>query len=461
MPSRTAISNFHDLDAAVRRSFELDRPLGRLAYAMSMLTLGLIHFQGTRFGLEWIGAEPWTLSEYLAPLMGYRHNTFNVPGAFAILGLWTSPFLFAIAVLSVRRARQAGVSTLFVFLLLVPGVNYFLALGLAVTPPAAELEPRPTAGTGPAKFSEVAKAVIAGGFAGGLIFSVAFIGPSSPYGVALFLGAPVAIGLVATLTYNRSERRGTASSHLVSQLALLAGGGTLLLIGVEGGLCLAMVWPLAMPFAMMGSWIGDALVEPGQLKTAHLVVLVLMSPLLVAFESGAPEPAVRAITTEVVIDATPEEVWPNVVAFTELPPPNRFYFKLGIAYPIRARIEGEGVGAVRYCEFSTGPFVEPITRWDEPHRLSFDVVSQPPTMHEWSPYDIHPEHLTESLVSERGEFRLTALDGGRTLLEGTTWYRHDLMPQIYWNLWSDALIHGIHRRVLEHIAARSEGDGAA
>ena len=32
-----------------------------------------------------------------------------------------------------------------------------------------------------------------------------------------------------------------------------------------------------------------------------------------------------------------------------------------------------------------------------------------------------------------------------------------LFPQLYRNLWSDALIHRIHRRVLEHVKLVSEG----
>ena len=55
---------------------------------------------------------------------------------------------------------------------------------------------------------------------------------------------------------------------------------------------------------------------------------------------------------------------------------------------------GQGVGAVRHCVFSTGPFVEPITAWDEPRRLEFAVTQNPPPMHEWSPYrDLTPRHL--------------------------------------------------------------------
>ena len=121
-------------------------------------------------------------------------------------------------------------------------------------------------------------------------------------------------------------------------------------------------------------------------------------------------------------------------------------------------LAGTGVGAVRYCEFSTGPFVEPITVWDENRRLAFDVVRQPHPMHEWSPYaNLEPAHLNGFFRSRRGEFRLTPLEGGKsTLLEGTTWYQHDIWPASYWRVWSDWLIHSIHLRVLEHIRALAE-----
>jgi hypothetical protein len=126
---------------------------------------------------------------------------------------------------------------------------------------------------------------------------------------------------------------------------------------------------------------------------------------------------------------------------------------------MRARIEGEGVGAVRHCEFSTGAFVEPVTVWEPGHRLGFDVVSQPPPMEEWSPYrNLHPPHLDASLRSVRGEFRLIALEGGRTRLEGSTWYTLSLGPELYFRLWSDAVIHRVHLRVLDHVRRLAEED---
>ena len=57
---------------------------------------------------------------------------------------------------------------------------------------------------------------------------------------------------------------------------------------------------------------------------------------------------------------------------------------------------------------------------------------------------------------EAGQFRLVRLPGGRTRLEGTTWYQHGLYPAGYWRLWSDWIIHRIHLRVLEHVKRLSE-----
>ena len=73
--------------------------------------------------------------------------------------------------------------------------------------------------------------------------------------------------------------------------------------------------------------------------------------------------------------------------------------------------------------------------------------------------NIYPKHLTGYFVSKQGQFTLSPLSGGRTLLEGTSWYQHGLWPAEYWRWWSDAIVHRIHVCVLEHIRRLSEGEG--
>jgi hypothetical protein len=173
--------------------------------------------------------------------------------------------------------------------------------------------------------------------------------------------------------------------------------------------------------------------------------------------AAALRPPVYKVRTAIEVNAPREKVWKEVVAFAEIPPPKELLFRAGIAYPIRAEISGRGVGAVRHCIFSTGPFVEPIEVWDEPHLLRFGVTANPAPLNELTPYGhIDAPHLHGYFESEKGQFSLTALPGGRTRLEGTTWYHDAIWPSAYWHLWSDYIIHKIHFRVLEHIRAAAE-----
>jgi hypothetical protein len=184
--------------------------------------------------------------------------------------------------------------------------------------------------------------------------------------------------------------------------------------------------------------------------------MLLALPLTAAIEPAGGQ-VVHEVQSSVIIDASPAAVWPHVIAFREIPEPDDWLFRAGVAYPIRARIDGTGVGAVRYCVFSTGSFIEPITRWEPGHCLSFDVAGSPAPMRELSPYrDVSPPHLHGYLRSQRGEFRFIDLGNGRTRLEGSTWYQIDMMPEAYWQIFSDALIHRIHRRVLDHIKQEVE-----
>jgi hypothetical protein len=174
------------------------------------------------------------------------------------------------------------------------------------------------------------------------------------------------------------------------------------------------------------------------------------------------EPPVRPVVTRITIDAPVANVWKNVIAFPPLPPPQELMFRAGIAYPIGAVIHGSGVGAVRYCRFSTGDFVEPITVWDENHLLAFKVVAQPPSLREIGLGNISTPHIDRNYMrSQHGQFRLVALDANHTLLEGTTWYQDYFWPQIYWRGLSDAIVDHIHLRVLEHVKSEAEAQTTA
>jgi hypothetical protein len=277
------------------------------------------------------------------------------------------------------------------------------------------------------------------------------------YGLTIFVLFPMILGGLATWVF-RPTSGGRAAG--IGALSAAAAACSLLFAGLEGLICIAMALPLAMPLGALGGWLAYRAASL-RLVTHGGVALLLLLPPGIAWDTQA-RPPVFQVHTAITIAATPEQVWKHVVTFSELPEPKDWFFRAGLAYPKRARIEGTGPGAVRYCEFSTGPFVEPIEVWDEPRLLRFRVTGNPAPMNEWSPYaHVLPKHLHGYFISKQGQFQLTALAGNRTLLEGTTWYQHGLWPAEYWSWWSEAIIHRIHLRVLNHIRTLAEKDASA
>lgn len=461
MRSRTWMTR---LRAWLRLWFTFADPVGRREYITSGLTLVVIKYVGDVL-LVWLAAgRVWRLTDYLSPVASLASVKLAdaPPALLPVLALWALPFLWIGVSMSMRRALDAGRSAWLALYFFVPVLSYVLIAVLSLLPRRA---PSPNPAEPPRSYEhrlpKALLAIAAGAALGVGMLALSVYGLAS-YGISLFLGTPFVVGALTAFLFNRQYAGSERESQHVVLMTLGCVGGVALGMGAEGAICLLMAAPLAMAIGAMGAVLGRriALRDHGPLVHAFLGVVVL--PASAAFEAGRPATPLREVRSSVVIDAPPEAVWRNVVRFPPLPEPSDLVFRAGIAYPQRAYIVGEGVGAVRYCVFSTGAFVEPITHWEPARRLAFDVHDQPPPMQEWSPYaDVAPPHLDGYFRSRRGEFRLVALPGGRTRLEGSTWYEMRLEPAAYWVLFGDALIGRIHDRVLEHVRSVTEAPSGA
>lgn len=422
--------------------------------------------------------RPWSPADYAFPnqLGGVLSLDRDDQIFYVSMLALALPFLVVGLALTVRRLRDAGWPIWIAAMFFAPApLNIVFFLVLALTPsltrpryaPPEDFNDVPTAKSdvrhprsSPGR--ALAAILIPMPIAAGIIYLGTHV--FRDYGWSVFVGLPFVLPMISVIIYGyhaprtRGQCLGLGLSWiLVATLLLLASA-------YEGLICILMALPLALPVVMLGVMVGYFIISTrtrtGRGLGKMLTLLLAMLPAMIGAEHATlPEPPLFEVTSVVEVDAAPDRVWRRVIAFPDLTPPTDPVFLAGIAYPIRARIEGRGVGAVRYCEFSTGAFVEPIEIWEENRLLRFGVTSNPPPMREWNPFfEIHPPHLEGFLVSRRGQFCLTALPGGRTRLEGTTWYHHGLWPAGYWRLWSDAILHRIHSRVLEHIKALAEGE---
>ena len=442
--------------------------------------VGVIAF-ALKFALDWLVVtqffhRPWSLLNYWRPFGAIRDvGSINSPEramAFVLVTL-ALPFLWIGLSMTVRRLRDAGQPEWLVVLFFAPIVNLIFFAGLCFAPPSTTPRPaEPPPWPNPRALdrwiprSPLGSAVVSVGITAVLGLLFAFLGTEvvRSYGWGLFVALPFCLGLFSVLLHSYREPRSFSECVLVALMPIAILGGLLLLVAMEGLICIVMAAPFAVCLALLGGFLGYVIQSARWLRggtPAALSLALLLTPSFFSVEYFVkPQPCTFVVKSAMEVNAPPERVWKEVVAFAEIAPPKELIFRAGVAYPIRAEISGHGVGAVRHCVFSTGPFVEPIEVWDEPRLLRFRVAANPAPLNELTPYaHIEPPHLHGYFESHQGQFLLTPLPGNRTRLEGTTWYTHTIWPEAYWHLWSDYIIHRIHLRVLNHIKSRVESAG--
>jgi len=294
-------------------------------------------------------------------------------------------------------------------------------------------------------------------------FSVGVVGS---YGSALFLGLPFFMGFISAWLYGYSEPRNSGECYAVAMGSVFLAGALIVGIAFEGIICVAMAAPLAIPLALLGAGLAHE-----ALKTRHLRIrpgalcgLFLAIPLLAGAEFWKPAPIpTHTVHSVIEIAATPDLVWQQVVAFPRIREKPHWIFRLGMAYPLEARVSGHGFGADRESTFSTGISREPILAWEENRHLAFRVAAEPPLMKEWSPYgQIKVRHLEDrDFRPGRVDFYLTELPDGRTQLDCWSSYENRMWPGEYWRLWTDAVVRQIQLRVFRHVKRLAEADASS
>lgn len=462
--------------------WDLNRNLDRRMY----WAVGCIAFPAKYFveaaTLFWLSGKSYRPLDFLNPLAAGRIQ-FAASGP-EWLGIawatWSVPFLLLALVLTIRRCKDAGWNRWFGLFVVVPILNLPFMLLLAVWPSSPSQATReahvplkpyaPPTSSAQLNSSHLADSSIIAAIFGIAVGAFYLVGLTvlcvyviGNYGAALFFGAPLITGAAAGYMLNRYTKKSAGGTVLHSLATMLAACMMFLAFGLEGIICIVMAIPIMLPIGCVGALVGRSMTAAGVSSQASadagFLGALLALPCLAVAEATVIPKHVYEVCTSVEVAAPPQTVWDEVVGFSKIDARPNWLFRLGVAYPTHATIDGTGVGSTRYCEFSTGTFVEPITEWSPPNKLAFDVSSQPDPMRELSPYNsISPPHLHGAFTSVRGEFRIVELPNNRCRLEGSTWYTLDIHPNDYWTVWTDGILHLIHRRVLDHIKVTAEQD---
>jgi hypothetical protein len=259
-----------------------------------------------------------------------------------------------------------------------------------------------------------------------------------------FVLLPLIVGLVAAWFYRRLNRS-LGITFLDALWVSLVGIAAAAIVLREGVVCLIIVFPALYVLVLTGLLLGRIWFRWNytrlQLSLVPLLALVTVTD---AFYSTAER---AVVTDEILIRATPERVWPHVLAFPEIPDrPDYWIFRLGLPYPTETTNGGNFVGADRQCRFSDGIVIkERVAELVPREKLTFDIVEQP----------THPEaygHIT----LHRGEFVLRDNGNGTTTLLGSSWYTLHVRPRWYFDVWTRDMTRAVHLRVMNHIRHLAE-----
>jgi uncharacterized membrane protein YhaH (DUF805 family) len=363
---------------------------------------------------------------------------------------------WALSSLAFRRAADAGVSEWIAAYAFVPVIQIPVILFLSVIPSRRQVELAPEEVV-PARPTWVpaAQGVIAG--IGLTLFAVA-VGALvfRSYGFGMFVISPFVVGATTGYFANRhGEIDASRSVHLVL-CATALGGIALIGFALEGAVCIVMAAPLGVVAALAGGALGRGIALSTKRSPAETVSAVALLPLVFALESAFPPTASFDTSETIVVEAPPELVWRAIIQMAPMDAPPALPFRLGVAYPLGGEIIGEGVGAVRRGEFSTGTAIEQVTEWIAQRKLTFVVLNDVPSMRELSPYQhVHAPHVVGYFRTTSTSFELLPQPGGQTQIVERTSHELKLDPVFYWLPLARWMVHENNARVLAHIRGQA------
>lgn len=380
---------------------------------------------------------------YLPPIWG------AVIFAYFLLVAWL------LALLSFQLARRTNRGFILAVLSVVPVVQLGAILLNAVLPSQEALEEDQGAR------ANAARNVTIGLIAGIALIVLAVLLSAvtfGAYGWGLFVMTPFLVGITTGYLVNEQSDLGAGSTMKLVIAAAGLGSLALVVLALEGIICIILAAPLAVPIVMLGGVVGRALAVARHSRRNPLASVAVL-PMVFMLEAALPPEAPIATQYEIEIGAPADHVWRALISSEPIALAPGLPALAGLAYPIRGTLTGEGLGAKRVGLFSTGEASEVVTQWNQNRVLAFRVQDEAPAMEEMSPYRrVHAPHVEGYFTTGETRFVLVPLEGNRTKLKIFSEHRLRLDPLPYWEPIARLAIHDNVSRVLADIKAKSEQD---
>ncbi|MEO6981189.1 MAG: hypothetical protein ABI113_22540 [Mucilaginibacter sp.] len=261
-----------------------------------------------------------------------------------------------------------------------------------------------------------------------------------------FIVIPIVMGIISAWFWRGLELPGRRLSLFSIYNTLIAIACSYVFLH-EGSICLLIVSPLIFGFLVFGVFTGDWMFARNNQKLNVSIIATLL--FIFVADSLSTHNYENMVSDTITVNAPPDKVWKNVVAFKRIKQPNNYWlFRIGMPSPVESTVTGYYEGAGRKCIFSNGYiFDEKIATYQPGVNLTFDVTHQP-----------RDPEIMNHIDILRGQFLLKDNKDGTTTLTGNSWYRLYVFPVWYYDIWAESITRNVHLRVMEHIKELSEAE---
>lgn len=265
-------------------------------------------------------------------------------------------------------------------------------------------------------------------------------------GVVLFFGLPFITGLVTGIV-----TRGKELVFASLAIAALMFTATLVMMGLEGWVCVLMSAPFVAvglaAGAFTGMIVGNILESLGVKHLATLLMVVILPFFLIGArkieEPSRRTPRVETFANTLTTDAPRELVWNQLKTFDRIEGTKGLLMRIGLPVPVSCTMSGEGVGATRTCYFEQGHIAERVTEWNPPSSMKLEITEFDVPGRPW-------------LSFQDASYELTT-ESGHTVVTRKTTIVSRLSPAWYWRPLEKIGVETEHEYLFAEVKRRIEG----
>lgn len=270
---------------------------------------------------------------------------------------------------------------------------------------------------------------------------------------------PIFLGIIPLMFADNEKLKSYRNIIFIPWLTVSTFFLTMLLFGIEDFICLIV---LAAPFFILGT-IGALIYRIIQINRhkskGKLLTLVLLPFLFAPIEEYLNRPSdTFKVKSEIIIDATPEKIWCNIVEVQTIDQKeynSGFFNSIGIPRPISASVDKKEIGGQRIGNFEGGlKFVENITEYDENKKVTFDIKIEQKTVRQ----KVFDQHVLNGnyFTFVNATYEVNKLKNGKVKLTLSSSYQLTSTINFYGRFWGDLILADFQNRLLNVIENRCE-----